>query len=351
MKLGQLLRLLGRNQITASPETLFRLLFLIQSGFWSSFFSMAENIRYGAILKKSPLPANPIFIIGHWRTGSTFLHQLLSLDPNLAAPTLYQVALPDSLLVSYKYYRPVFKMLVSEHRPMDNVKLGMDEPQEDEYAIFRLTNFSPLEEIVFPKSGNYFLSNYDDFLPPADQLGDWSAAAAGFYRKLWLKTGKTIVSKNPFNSRRIPLLAKLFPDSRFIHIGRNPLDVVPSTIHMWDILQKQNALNNNYRKPAVPEVVSTLEKMHLAIIRDSKSLNRNRYACLRFEDLENNPQDGIERLYTSLGLPFTGDYSDKITRFIKEIGSFQKNDFILGAEDREVIRSGSSAYREYFNYC
>ena len=166
MKSGQLFRLIRRNRISSNPQAILRILFLIQSSLWSGLFSLIEKVRYSSAIDKTPIPADPIFIIGHWRTGSTFLHQLMSLDPNLAAPTLFQVAVPDSFLVSYNYYKPIFKTMVGKHRPMDMVKLGMDEPQEDEYAIYRITDCSPLENIVFPKNRNYFLLREGDFMPP-----------------------------------------------------------------------------------------------------------------------------------------------------------------------------------------
>ncbi len=152
IKLDQLLRLLHRNQLSYNFKTLLRLVFLIQSACWSSFFYWIEKSRHTKALKNAPVPDNPIFIIGHWRTGSIFLHQLINIDPDLCTPTLSQVAMPDSFLVSYPYYWPIFKQVVSEHRPMDQVKIGMDEPQEDKYAICQITNYSPLGNLVFSKS-------------------------------------------------------------------------------------------------------------------------------------------------------------------------------------------------------
>lgn len=350
MRPGQLFRLIGRNRISARPGCISRICFLAQSSIWSAFFSLVEKSTYARILKEVPVPPDPIFIIGHWRTGSTFLHQLMNLDPNLAAPTLFQVAVPDSFLVSHRYYRPIFSTMVEKHRPMDMVKLGMDEPQEDEYAIFRITDCSPLERIVFPKSTGYFLLRNDDFMPPPEKIDQWSAAVTGFYRKLSFKTRKIIVSKNPFNSLRIPLLIKLFPNARFIHIGRNPLDVVPSTVNMWNIVAKQNALNDNFAKPGIHDVVEAMENMHKIIQKDLASLKSNRHTIVRFEDLEANPAEIMHQLYASIGLTFSPALSTAIEGFRNENLSFQKNTFLVSEADRKLIISESTAYREYFGY-
>lgn len=34
---------------------------------------------------------SPVFVLGHWRSGTTFLHNLLAYDPRWAFPTLYEV--------------------------------------------------------------------------------------------------------------------------------------------------------------------------------------------------------------------------------------------------------------------
>ena len=42
----------------------------------------------------------PLFILGHWRSGTTHMHNLLGKDPNHTYPTLWQVIFPDSFLVT-----------------------------------------------------------------------------------------------------------------------------------------------------------------------------------------------------------------------------------------------------------
>jgi hypothetical protein len=350
MRLDQLYRLLKRNKLTYSFQNIFRLAFLIQSALWSSVFSWIEQARYSVTLKNTPVPKDPIFIIGHWRTGSTLLHQLMSLDPQMTTPTLFQVAVPDSFLVSYPYYRPIFKRVISKHRPMDQVRIGMDEPQEDEYAIYRLTCYSPLENLVFPKSGSYFLNHGASFLPPDDKLEQWKKDVTGFYKKLHFKRRKRIISKNPFNSFRINVLCDMFPGARFIHIVRHPDDVIPSTINMWDILQKQNRLNKPVIPPDFRETVGVLENLLTAIENDRVHLKSGHYAEIRFEDLEVNPVDVIKSVYQKMDIPFTGEFEDKINRFMKDATDFRKNTFTLTPEEKTYIREKLQHMMNKYDY-
>jgi hypothetical protein len=351
IKFGHLFQLVRRNKVSCNPKTIFRLVFLFQSAVWSSFFSWIEQAKYKKVLKSVKTPEDPIFIIGHWRTGSTFLHQLMHLDPGLSAPSLFEVAVPDSFLVSHPYYRPIFKNVVSEHRPMDQVKIGMDEPQEDEYAIYRITNYSPLENLVFPKSQAFFLNQSTQFLPDDEnELDRWKKEIQGFYKKIFFRHGKRIVSKNPFNSFRTSILYDMFPGARFIHIVRNPFDVVPSTIHMWTILGEQNSLNTHWTRPGFSEVVDFLKKLAETVETDQKKLPAGKLVEIRFEDLEKSPVDVLKKVYAKLELPFTSDFEDNINKFLHQNASFKKNTFTLTAEEKSVISQQLENQLKKFNY-
>lgn len=348
--LGQLVRLLSRNNLSYTPKTLARLFFLFQSSVWSSLFATTEKIRFGKEIAAAIPPTNPIFIIGHWRTGSTLLHKLLSLDPSMLAPTLFQVALPDSFLVSYKYYKPIFKTLVTEHRPMDMVRIGMDEPQEDEYAIYRLACYSPLENLVFPTSSSYFLKNDLPFLPGEELLGDWSENLLRYFTKLQMGNSRTIVSKNPFNSFRIKLLIELFPDAKFIHILRHPYNVVPSTIHMWNIVQEQNALTKFRCRLQTEPVAGFLEFLLRTIENDRVLIKPGNFFEIRFEDLEQDPVSALRILYTGMGHPFPEALQHEIKCYVDSNANYKKNEFILSPADKEIISEKLSLFMDRYHY-
>ena len=349
-KLPQLIRLLQRNSISYHPKYLLRILFLLQSAFWSSLFGYIESKRFRKRIEASDIPQFPIFIIGHWRTGSTLLHQIMNLDPAMLTPTLFQVAEPDCFLTSYKYYKPIMKLLLRKNRPMDQVKLGMDEPQEDEYAIYRLTNHSPLERLVFPISSRYFLRDYPSFVPDGPEKKRWETQILNFFRKLNFEKNKTIVSKNPFNSLRIKELKSLFPDARFIHIYRHPYEVVPSTMHLWNIVQNQNCLNSKGASPTVDDIIDYLDHFWNVIQQDLSSISIENTYMMKFEDLENEPEKMIRDLYSYFRIPFSDIFKIKLESFLKEIEGYQKNQYQLTHEEKEQISKRLRPHMEYFKY-
>ncbi|MCX6248990.1 MAG: sulfotransferase [Bacteroidetes bacterium] len=347
----RLVRLVRKNSISFHPRNLVNLLFLFQTTLWTGLFSWIERKRYGTKIASSTVPEDPIFIIGHWRTGTTLLHQLLNLDPDLAAPTLFQVAEPGCFISSYNYYVPVFSALLPENRPMDNVKIGMNEPQEDEYAIYRITGFSPIENLVFPKSSTYFLLDNEPFIPIEEtERKEWERQLQSYFQKLFYFHGKTIVSKNPFNSMRIKELAALFPKARFIHIVRNPEEVVPSAIHMWKIVMGQNSLNKKGSVPGIEEVTEGLDKVLKTIERDKVYLREEQFFEMRFEDLESDPVTEIKKVYSKFNMHFNEDLGWKIISFAGSLRNYKKNEFKITDEEKSVIHNRLHQHMVYFNY-
>jgi len=350
MRFGLLTRVLVRNKISWNLKITVRILFLFQSSVWSSIFAAVEHLRFHRKLKSFSGPRDPVFIIGHWRTGTSFLFKLMSLDDQFTAPTLFQVAEPDSLLTSHSYYKPIMKALVKGTRPMDNVRMGVDEPQEDEYAIYRLTGDSPLEQLVFPSSGSYFLERWVEKMPRSGTNLELKKKIRDFFIKIQFHKSGKLLSKNPFHSFRILMLREIFPEARFIQIHRHPFNVVPSAINMWNILQRENALNNDLHNHEVAEVCRVMKTLNERIIADTETLPAGVYTETRFEDLEKDPVKIIRQIYSALGLTFSDRFEVKIIEYIEFNRNFRKNIFSLSEGDKSLILSELKDYMGKHSY-
>ncbi len=337
MRLPGFLKLIRKNGMSIAPKYLARFLFLFQNGIWASIFHKKEKKLFAQKIKQQQLPDDPVIIIGHWRTGSTFLHQLLNLDKQFVSSNLFQGSIPDSFLTSRKSYEPIMGRVLKGTRPMDQVKVGLDEPLEDEYALFRLSAYSPLENLIFPKSDQYFLKSFPGFLPEGEKLKQWKNALIHFYKKLTLENQKTILIKNPFHSLRMNLLNEIFPNARYIHIIRHPYKVVPSTIRMWNIVGTQNAMNNKWKKPGTKDVTEVLSEIETKIKNDTKYLPENRYCLIKFEDLENDPIKLVQSIYNDLNLDFSDDFNDSLIQFLLSVKNYKKNIYTLPQDDKEII--------------
>src|SRR3954471_1185320 len=73
----------------------------------------------------------PVFILGHWRSGTTLLHNLLALDDQFAFPNLYEVFFPRTFLCTEEYRADQVAGLIPSTRLIDNVAQGLSMPNED----------------------------------------------------------------------------------------------------------------------------------------------------------------------------------------------------------------------------
>lgn len=333
-----LFRMIRRYGLSLHPRYFFRFLFLLQNSVWASFFAWKDKIHFGKKTKAHPVPSNPVFIIGHWRTGSTYLHQLMSLDQRLSAPSLFQTAQPNGYMSAYRYFRPVMNLFLGKTRPFDNVKSGIDEPQEDEFALVRMCGFSPLLGLVFPDSQKFFLGTGAGFLPEGGgETEKWREALQEFVRKLSWSSGRRVLLKNPFHSFRIPELYRMFPDAKFIHICRNPLDVVPSAARMWSVVGRQNSLKPGWKNPDFEDVSGLLNRLLTKVEEDAALLPRGSFYQLRYEDLVSNPVGSLQNVYRALGLEFDECLKENILKFTRSNAEFKKGSYRLSEKEKEMI--------------
>jgi hypothetical protein len=333
-----LMSLIFRNGISFRPVYLIRFLILLFNSLITSSLILVEKMNYGRKTRETEIAIPPIFIIGHWRTGSTLLHQLINLDPRLTAPTMVQTVIPEHVLFSTKYYAPILKRALPESRPMDMVALSPFEPQEEEFALIRMGSVSPIEKLIFPSGKCYFLKDYDQYVPTGKRLKLWKKNLITFYKKITLETGKQIVSKNPYHTMRMELLAEMFPGAKFIHITRDPLVVVPSTIRMWNKVAVENDMKRGWNEPSVSDTVSVLRDFRNYVITARHKLN-SPVSDIQFEDLENDPIGELKRIYSELDLFWSDEFERAVLQFLEANRNYRKGNYELSREDEELIRT------------
>jgi len=203
----------------------------------------------------------------------------------------------------------VMKVLLPKKRPQDDVPVGFDRPQEEEFGMMMLGQGTPYLTHAWPRLGPAD-SEYLDFkgVSEADKK-TWADAYMWFYRRLVLKHGgKPLVMKSPANAARLKLLTKLFPDARFIYLARNPLKVFPSTVKLWRALYSTQGLHNPpYLDPWLDDyVLDMFQRLTESYEEDRHLIPKDRLVELRYEDLVKDPLATMRNLYARLGL---GDFA------------------------------------------
>jgi len=87
----------------------------------TSMLAIAQKLGWSRAIAKTQLERPPVFILGHWRSGTTLLHEYLGLDPQFASPTTYQCFAPWHFLLTEGLIARYGNWLLPDRRPMDNM--------------------------------------------------------------------------------------------------------------------------------------------------------------------------------------------------------------------------------------
>ena len=352
MTLGPWLRLLRRNGLLSVHP--FRYPLLIAVTFFSSLngaLRIAQRITHGKRLTQTPLPAAPLFIVGHWRSGTTYLHELMVQDQRFASPTSLQCFLPHHWLLTGWLFNRFGSFLLPKKRPMDNVETGWDRPQEDEFALLSMGAPSPYERMAFPNHP----PRHMDYLTMEglsdDELERWSSKLKEFLVTIAYKNpGKQIILKSPPHTGRVKLLAKLFPEARFVHISRNPYSVFASTRRLWQSLDEVQGLQLPRHEALDDYVFESFDRMYSAFERAREELPDDRICDVKYEDLTRDPLGQLSAIYQHLNL---GDFNaarERVTAFTSKQRDYRTNQHSLDEATRKTIYQRWSGYFRRYGY-
>ena len=151
--LSMLTRILLANRFHVDWQYGDKLAYLYVTGGMHTFLNVLERRLFSERIDSTELLEPPVFLLGHWRNGTTFLHNLLCKDPNHTFPRSYQTIFSGSFLLPglRKMTRKSGHRIPIKTRPMDNVKFGLYEPAEDDFIMTTLTGISPYIRVMFPR--------------------------------------------------------------------------------------------------------------------------------------------------------------------------------------------------------
>jgi omega-hydroxy-beta-dihydromenaquinone-9 sulfotransferase len=300
---------------------------------------LAEQIRYGRRITRTQIKKSPIFIIGHWRSGTTHLHNLFSQDPTLGWVTMYQALAPDCSLIGGKWLKRLLARTLPERRPMDNMVWPIDSPQEEEVALGKISAYSLYAQFLFPRHARAFFARHVLLQDAAPRIA--AELKTRYLSILKVATihagGRQLVLKNPVNTARIRILLDLFPDAKFIHIHRSPYEVYASTRNLNRRIAAFTTLQSLDVQHGEETVLELYEGMMRRFFADRASIPAGNFAEVAFADLERDPLGEMRRLYQTLSLPSFAQTEPALQRYIADQANYRKNGFTLPEVDRVRI--------------
>lgn len=281
---------LRHERFRISPWRWPRALWITSISPWNSWAARATQRRFGAAVAATRVVA-PVFILGHYRSGTTHLHELLALDARFASPNRFQTFNPSTFLTTERWLAPLVEPFMLPRRV-----------QEDEIAYLILTGLSPYMDWVFPRSPLGYARTLSFRAADPAEAAAWSRALADFLKALTLKTGRPLILKSPPHTARVRLILSVFPDARFIHIRRDPYTVFLSTIGLLKAVRPIFRLQEGPRAVDEGAVLRGYQEMYDAYFDDRALVPPGRLIEVAYEDLTRDPIGQVRAIYEGLAL-------------------------------------------------
>ena len=351
MTAGDYWRLLWHGRFQIAPSRWHLGIITLFTSIFNSLLAWIQFICFEWRIRKTELPRQPVFVIGHFRSGTTMLFEFLACDEQFTYPTTYECFSPRHFLLTERLIPWVMSRLLPKRRPMDNMRAGFEQPQEDEFALLSLSAPTIYRRLAFPNQPPPYLETLTFEDEQSAVLRRWQKQLIWFYRAVVLRKIKRLLIKSPVHTGRIARLIKLFPDARFVHIVRNPQDIFPSIKNAWRVLDLTQGFQIPRNEDQLNEFIfDTLQEMYRGFWEQSASLTKGQLCEVKYEDLLADPLNQIRRIYEQLSLGDFDALQPVLENRIVELGDYQRNRFESSAVMQQTVDERWAEYASRYGY-
>ncbi|MDA0832747.1 MAG: sulfotransferase [Planctomycetota bacterium] len=319
---------------------------------YNSVMNRIESLIYSRSVAKTELSEPPIFILGHWRSGTTLLHNLMFSDDHMMSCNLYEILYPDHFLLTESLVTKLTAPFLPKTRPMDNMPLNWTLPQEDETALLLSTPLlSPYLLLTHYATPEVFERFYDLKSASPAELVRWKESFLHFLKKLSYRyPHRRALLKSPTHTYRIPLLLEMFPDAKFIFISRDPYAVFQSSLHLRRTLFDENGLAP-FNEEGLEELTLDVFKNCVdAYERDRHLIDPRRLCEVRYEDFVVDPLGGLKRIYEAIDLPDFDKLEAKLRPTMTEVREYKKNTFRYSDDVKRRVYNALKPFFKRYGY-
>ena len=352
MTLSTLWRVLAENRFQVRGPGWPRLAMLVGLGAANSLLGSVENAANRLHIASSDFAEPPIFILGHWRSGTTLLHNLMVQDPRFAFVTQYQTTYPHHFVYSQPKGARLLGRITPPTRPQDQVALSMTTPQEDEFGLAAMSGLGFYTRLLFPNSPEDRRNGLDPEQWPADERERWERSLTLLVKKVATKNSRAerLVLKSPPHTARVPALLRLFPGAKFVHLVRDPYSVFLSTRHLWQSTLIHCHLHPPERRRVDEVIFGTYCRMMELYTAYRALIPAGDLVELRFEDLERDPASALGAVYSGLGLGGLERARGPVAEYLDSVRGYAKNRYGLALEDRRRVAERWGRWFEAWGY-
>lgn len=318
--------------------------------------------------REQPL-GKPIFIVAAPRSGTTFLHRLMSRDEQFTTFKLVQTFFPT--ISGYRAIDAVKRLNDAVGGVFSRVRkafdqeyfgaweglhdTGLNQDEEDE-ALWALAFATPAIWLVLPFPERFAHLRFVDRLPP-DKRAKLVAHYRGcVQRHLYSHPGKQLLGKNVLLPGRFEIVTEALPEARFIHILRHPYEAVPSTLSLftvpWRWHSPQLALDGTEARALAQLTIDYYKFLHHKQLESDRA-GDHRFFSLTYKSLLADPVARIGEIYDRFGLAMTPAIDASLRGEVEQQRKF-KSEHTYSLEQfgltRDYVYSELSELFEYYGF-
>lgn len=298
-----------------------------------------QDRRYNKRLKNQAINMEPVFILGHWRSGTTFVHNVLAHDKHFGYTTTYQTVFPHLMMWGQPFFKKTMSWLMPDKRPTDNMELNVDLPQEEEFALSNMMPCSYYDFWFLPKN---MIEYCDRFLTMKTATEKEHQIFRDTFMKLvkislWNTKGEQFLSKNPPHTGKVKEILAMFPNAKFIYLMRNPYTVFESTRSFFTNtiipLQLQKISTEEMEK----NILEVYTRLYQTYEEEKKLIPEGNLIEIKFEDFETQAMEMTEKIYTTLSIPGFEKAKEDIAAYLDKKKGYKKNAYKYEPRTIELV--------------
>ncbi len=247
----------------------------------------------------------PVFVVGMARSGTSILHELLWRDPAHRAPLTWELLHPADGTEARAWGD-------AEHQFWHDVQPEYEAMHHNDGDLPNECIFATMNEFLSDHWGGvHEVPTYSMHLASSDHTG-----AYRYHRRI-LQTlhdrdpGERWLLKAPSHLATLDALFAVYPDARVVHVHRDPLKTVPSTLSLMATLKWMRCRHTD-PLAAAPLLAWGFGAMLDGVIegRASGRLPDDQFADIRYADLLADPVAAVAGVYEQ----FDWDLTDETRR-------------------------------------
>jgi len=304
----------------------------------------------------------PLFIIGHPRSGTTFLHHLLTQTNEAAAFKCWHLLFPA--LTARTLFKPLIHRLIktgrSEVMPEETGhKMDLNKVEEEEMLFLNTydTQFVPagllgLDDRQYPE-----LQHHDQ-QPKSRRFRSLRFLHGCFQRQIQYTGKSQIIAQTHFSTHRLKTMLEFYPDAKFVYIIRNPHQVVPSFLSLlhksidfrWGLDKIPTDILQRYNERRYQAMIDLYRYFY--DLQKNNALPTDRVKVLSYDLLRSDLVGAFKQIVDFSGIKVSEELRKKVARRAENQGGYQRKHQVMdladfGLSHEKISRDFAFVFEEY----